>query len=224
MLWTSAGGVPVGCAVMNTAVPCTRTGCVASTVATNSLSGSARAAKRSATSRRPVLHVVMNVKRIVATASVTHPPCSSFKAFAPKNARSIVRKRSMTASAACLGQRQRSIITMYNSNTVMTIVSVTAIPYADATAPDDPKPITMSTVAIMGASTRSLQPLNLISGIRRDAIVRLLVGEQDVVTPADLSLRYADALQKRGVDAQVTILPGLGHNIKFTPPVFAEIT
>src|SRR5687768_10633633 len=111
MLWTSAGGVPVGCAVMNTAVPCTRTGCVASTVATNSLSGSARAAKRSATSRRPVLHVVMNVKRIVATASVTHPPCSSFKAFAPKNARSIVRKRSMTASAACLGQRQRSVIT-----------------------------------------------------------------------------------------------------------------
>ena len=79
-------------------------------------------------------------------------------------------------------------------------------------------------VACGCASTRSLQPLNLISGIRRDAIVRLLVGEQDVVTPADLSLRYADALQKRGVDAQVTILPGLGHNIMFTPPVFAEIT
>ena len=31
--------------------------------------------------------------------------------------------------------------------TVMTIVSVTAMPYAAASAVDDPKPITMTTVA-----------------------------------------------------------------------------
>ena len=78
-------------------------------------------------------------------------------------------------------------------------------------------------VACGCGATRSLQPLNLTSGIRRDVIVRLLVGEQDEVTPADLSRRYAKALQKRGVDAQVTVLPGLGHNIMFTAPVFAEI-
>lgn len=79
-------------------------------------------------------------------------------------------------------------------------------------------------VACGCGTTRSLQPLNVTAGIRRDVIVRLLVGEQDEVTPADLSRRYAEALQKRGVDAHVTVLPGLGHNIMFTAPVFAEIT
>lgn len=55
-------------------------------------------------------------------------------------------------------------------------------------------------------------------------IVRLLVGKEDeVVTPPDVSLRYAEVLRKRGVDAQVTVLPGLGHNIMFTQSVFAEI-
>jgi pimeloyl-ACP methyl ester carboxylesterase len=71
--------------------------------------------------------------------------------------------------------------------------------------------------------TRSLQPLDLASGVRREVIVRLLVGDDDEVTPPDQSLRYAEVLQKRGVDAQVTVLPGLGHDIMFTQSVFAEI-
>ena len=78
-------------------------------------------------------------------------------------------------------------------------------------------------VACGCGATRSLQPLDFVSGVRRGIIVRLLVGEQDEVTPAELSQRYAVALQKRGVDARVTVLPGLGHNIMFTQPVFAEI-
>ena len=52
--------------------------------------------------------------------------------------------------------------------------------------------------------------------------MRLLVGEDDEVTPPDLSRRYAETLRKRGVDAQVTVVPGLGHDITFTQPVFAE--
>jgi hypothetical protein len=40
---------------------------------------------------------------------------------------------------------------MYNNRTVIIIVSVTAMPYAAATAPDDPKPITMRTVATINA-------------------------------------------------------------------------
>ena len=78
-------------------------------------------------------------------------------------------------------------------------------------------------VACGCGATRSLQPLDFVSEVRRDNNVRLLVGEQDKVTPPELSQRYADALRKRGVDAQVTILPGLAHNIMFTAPVFAEI-
>lgn len=78
-------------------------------------------------------------------------------------------------------------------------------------------------VACGCGATRSLQPLDFVSGVRRGITVRLLVGEQDEVTPAELSQRYAVVLQKRGVDAQVTVLPGLGHNIMFTQPVFAEL-
>ena len=78
-------------------------------------------------------------------------------------------------------------------------------------------------VACGCGATRSLQPLNLVSAIRRDVTVRLVVGKEDEVTTPDVSFRYVEALRKRGVDAQVFTLPGLGHNIMFTQPVFAEL-
>lgn len=78
-------------------------------------------------------------------------------------------------------------------------------------------------VACGCGATRSLQPLDFVSEVSRGATVRLLVGDQDEVTPLELSQRYADRLQRRGVNAQLTVLPGLGHNIMFTAPVFAEI-
>ena len=78
-------------------------------------------------------------------------------------------------------------------------------------------------VACGCGATQSLQPLDVASAVRRDVTVRLLVGQDDDVTPPALSLGYAEALRKRGVDAHATVLPGLGHNIMFTQPVFAEI-
>ena len=78
-------------------------------------------------------------------------------------------------------------------------------------------------VACGCGTTRSLQPLDLAAGVRPGVTVRLLVGENDEVTPPDVSHRYARVLQQRGVDAQVTVLPGLGHNIMFIPAVFAEV-
>jgi pimeloyl-ACP methyl ester carboxylesterase len=78
-------------------------------------------------------------------------------------------------------------------------------------------------VACGCGATRSLQPLDVARGVRRDITVRLLVGAEDMVTPAEQSQRYAEALRQRGVDAQVTVLPGLGHNITFTRPVFSEV-
>jgi pimeloyl-ACP methyl ester carboxylesterase len=77
-------------------------------------------------------------------------------------------------------------------------------------------------VACGCGETRSLQPLDVARSIRRDVTVRLLVGAEDGVTPAVQSQRYAEVLRQGGVDAQVTVLPGLGHNITFTQPVFAE--
>ena len=64
-------------------------------------------------------------------------------------------------------------------------------------------------------------------GFRRSPrdVIRAAAGRRgdEVVTPPDVSLRYAEVLRKRGVDAQVTVLPGLGHNIMFTQSVFVQI-
>jgi pimeloyl-ACP methyl ester carboxylesterase len=77
-------------------------------------------------------------------------------------------------------------------------------------------------VACGCGATRSLQPLDVARSVRPDVTVRLLVGAEDAVTPGEESQRYAEVLRQRGVDAQVTVLPGLGHNITFTRPVFSE--
>ena len=71
--------------------------------------------------------------------------------------------------------------------------------------------------------TRSLQPIDLVPDVQRDVVVRLLVGAEDDTTPPEHSRTYATALQRRGVDAQVTVVPGLGHNIMFQPVVFAAL-
>ncbi|HEX5110938.1 MAG TPA: alpha/beta hydrolase [Vicinamibacterales bacterium] len=69
----------------------------------------------------------------------------------------------------------------------------------------------------------SLLPLSTAAGIRRGTLVRLIVGaEDDVAIPAD-SRKYFEALQERGVDARLTIEPGLGHNILVTPASFREL-
>ena len=55
----------------------------------------------------------------------------------------------MNATAG--GQRQRSIATTCSSTAVMTIVSVTAMPYAAASAVDEPKPMTITIVLTISA-------------------------------------------------------------------------
>jgi pimeloyl-ACP methyl ester carboxylesterase len=72
--------------------------------------------------------------------------------------------------------------------------------------------------------TRSLQPLNLADGVAPQAIVRLVVGEDDDVAPPAHSQAYARALRTRGIDASVEVVPGLGHNILFAPSVFDAVT
>ena len=71
--------------------------------------------------------------------------------------------------------------------------------------------------------TRSLQPLDLAPAVRDNVIVRLIVGENDDVVLPDPSVRYARLLKERGVDAEVTIVPSLGHNILLTKPVLVAL-
>jgi pimeloyl-ACP methyl ester carboxylesterase len=69
----------------------------------------------------------------------------------------------------------------------------------------------------------SLLPLSLVGQVRPQTVVRLVVGaDDDVVLPED-SRRYAEALRQRGVDARLTIEPGLGHNILVTTAAFREL-
>lgn len=69
----------------------------------------------------------------------------------------------------------------------------------------------------------SLMPLSLVGQVHPETLVRLIVGAEDDVAIPDDSRRYAEALQRRGVDARVTIEPGLGHNILITPSAFREL-
>ena len=71
--------------------------------------------------------------------------------------------------------------------------------------------------------TRSLQPLELASQVPASTTVVLIAGEKDDNALAQYSYRYADLLRKGGVDAQVTVIPGAGHNITFYPTVMEEI-
>jgi hypothetical protein len=81
----------------------------------------------------------------------SHPPCAIFRTFAPKNTRSIDRNTPVTSSAAGKGQCQRSTATTCSKTAVMTIVSVTAMPYAAANAVDEPKPMTIAMVLTISA-------------------------------------------------------------------------
>jgi pimeloyl-ACP methyl ester carboxylesterase len=69
----------------------------------------------------------------------------------------------------------------------------------------------------------SLLPLSLADQVDPATSVRLIVGEQDDVAIPEDSRRYAEALQRHGVDARLTIEPGLGHNILVTPAAFREL-
>ena len=70
----------------------------------------------------------------------------------------------------------------------------------------------------------SLMPLSLVDGVATGTRVRLLVGEvDDVALPQD-SRRYAEALEASGIDAELTVAPGLGHNILMAPDAFRELS
>ena len=69
----------------------------------------------------------------------------------------------------------------------------------------------------------SLMPLALVDGIAADTRVRLLAGvKDDVVLPED-NRKYAAELRARGIDVQLTLAPGLGHNILMSPEAFSEL-
>jgi pimeloyl-ACP methyl ester carboxylesterase len=71
--------------------------------------------------------------------------------------------------------------------------------------------------AIWERPVRSLSPLALVDGVPASAKIWLLVGSDDQITPSALTLAYAEALRNRNIAANVTIAPGLSHNILLEP-------
>ena len=71
--------------------------------------------------------------------------------------------------------------------------------------------------AIWERPVRSHSPLALVDSVPASAKLWLLVGSDDQVTPSALTLAYAEALRNRSVAVNVTIAPGLSHNILLEP-------
>jgi pimeloyl-ACP methyl ester carboxylesterase len=71
--------------------------------------------------------------------------------------------------------------------------------------------------------TTSLSPVDLASQVPTSTRVRMVVGSQDATAPPRFTEEYADALRKRGVEAAVTIAPGLEHNILLEPVVIEQL-
>ena len=68
---------------------------------------------------------------------------------------------------------------------------------------------------------QGLSPMDAVVGFRPGVIVELMVGDDDDVVRPDYSQDYAAKLRERDIEANVTILPGLGHNILQNPLVIS---
>jgi predicted esterase len=65
----------------------------------------------------------------------------------------------------------------------------------------------------------SLSPLDLAAQVPTSTRIRMMVGSDDHVAPPKFTQVYADRLAARGVDVQVTQLPGKNHEILLEPDV-----
>jgi predicted esterase len=82
--------------------------------------------------------------------------------------------------------------------------------------PEQPDPI-------FSKPNPSLLPLDLAASVSTNVRVRLIVGAMDENSLPAYSEHYARVLRSHGVDAVATVLPGLKHDILFSPPVFATL-
>ena len=115
---------------MNTAVPRTRCGLVASRSSSNALSGISERLKRLASSARPRFHVVISANIEMPITVGTQPPSKNLSVFARKNGMSTERKSTSNGSAFHNGHFQLRVATKKKTTEVIDIAPVTAMPYA----------------------------------------------------------------------------------------------
>lgn len=72
--------------------------------------------------------------------------------------------------------------------------------------------------------TTSLDPMTSANEVPASKKVRLVVGENDDITSPEDIRRYADVLAANGVDVEMVVAPGQGHNsILIAPVVFSYL-
>jgi predicted esterase len=70
----------------------------------------------------------------------------------------------------------------------------------------------------------SVSPMNVVDKISQKTRIWMMVGEKDNVAPPDFTQRYAAALKKHGIDADVTVLPGRDHEILLDDAAIPELS
>ncbi|MBV8478163.1 MAG: alpha/beta fold hydrolase [Acidobacteria bacterium] len=81
---------------------------------------------------------------------------------------------------------------------------------------------TIAPTPLWNEPVRSISPLSAVDYMPRNIAIRLIVGERDNVAPPVLAERYARALQKHGIGAQLSVLAGRGHEILLDKDVVEE--
>jgi predicted esterase len=77
--------------------------------------------------------------------------------------------------------------------------------------------------AIWDRPVRSLSPLALVDRVPASTKIWMLFGSDDQIAPSALSQTYTDALRNRNVAVNVTIAPGLGHDILLEPVAMDQL-
>ena len=139
-------------------MPGTIWGGLRSSMATSSSSGISWRRVLSNSSRVPRRHVYMTVMIRLAKANGTQPPSTTFSRLAARNISSIAWNGSINPAAAGRDQCQCFQITMRPIVESTSMVPVTAIPYAEASALDERNMATSSSTVInSSALTRGMK-------------------------------------------------------------------
>src|SRR5450830_974454 len=156
-LCNSATGTVLTLPVMNTAVPPTRWGGCASKPSTKGSSGIPSSLTRVRSNMRPEYQVISKKKAKPPNSNGNQPPSAILSKLAAKNEKSTIKKALMTSvtNTGCHFHSMR--VTTPASIVVMTMVVVTATPYAAARLSDF---LNASTTA-----TTSTSNIQLIKGI-----------------------------------------------------------
>ena len=148
MLCSIACGTVAGFDVMKTAVPGMRSIPPCARLVTKGLSSMASDSSRWPSNSRPRFQVVSRMNTTRPKASGNQPPSGIFTILAKKKPKSITRKGIAPTKARSGLHFQSRTATATASTLVISIVPVTAIPYAAARLEEDPKPMTNPTMEI----------------------------------------------------------------------------